>query len=1670
MKLKYEKNLLKNEPKFSIARIECLSISPNLTRLAVCTSANNHVLLYDGHTYEEKDKFALKSTAKNFSRKSFVVKGIAFSPDSLKLAIGQTDNVIYVYKIGEHWGDKKAIINKYSLQHAVTCLYWHKSGILFGSLDGKVKLVQTQTNKMSGLMSSQSSLVISMSVCGDTVVCGFMNGLIMMNSMAANNNNSRGDNTGKQVATHSCPPFALTMSQSGYICAAGCDGRITFINVSVVQNNNQRATGGGGNTSTKQNLEYGSDISCAISSTSGNIIILTSLEKLIVFELDSRVWRQKNTIELCGSYLVTGLQWSLDGTKLMVGTLNGAVELFACKWRTKLIGDKLEINYVGNRQVVVKDLHKGTTQVFQSTYDIKDVKIIKDSFVVVFTTNTLILSDITDESNNDKISEIDWTGMTTDGLRFSFDYENVVLINLVGELYLVELGSNQLLASVRTDFVNPHLMSVRINERKSGTKTLAYLLDIKTITILDLVSDVQLCVWSHNDRIDWIEMNETAKKLLFRDRSLKLNLLDIFDQESRVILNFCGFVQWVPGSDVCVGQSRDKLYVWYDFDKPVIQNVSGGSQNDAVGIERDNGVTKVLFAITGTDIQLDEVLLEFDTAIEDADLERAESFLESLSLTTESESMWRLLANVALKNSNLLIAERAFAAIGDISKATFVRECVHDYSKLALLDDDWSGFESSSADFDEVIDTYIRLHKWQRAIDYSVRSGRYETKQDLEQQYYNWLLDSGQEAEAGLIMEKSGKYEEAVKLYTRSGHLIQAGKLILNNMGKRGFDIQKPSVEQVIRDLVSSEFYEEAGQLLETNLVGDNRSALDNYIKGNAYAKAIALARKEFPDEVVGLELRFAEWLLNECNDPSGAVNHYIEAGKTDRALDAAIAAQQYDRAIEIASILDNIPAHYGKKIGTYYAGKDQIDTAIEIYLNSGCIRDAILLLNKKGQYMRAYKLALKLMDTSEAKEMYESIAKSLEMDGKYKEAEKIYITCDNVDSAISMYKNIRQFDSMVKLVKQYHPDLLNDTHLHLAKELETEGSLHQAESHYIAANEWKSAVQMYKKADNWDEAYRVSRTNGGLSAAKQVAYHWAVSLNNAEAAVKLLSRFGLLNQVVDYAVDANEFEFAKDLISNSGNELRHKMTEVKLKYAVWLEDEKRYSEAEVMYCESNKPKEAVLMYLHNGGFDEALRVAEESVGDEEVVKDVLTAQARTILERGRRGVDDMNRAEHLLLRAGRIEVAVKIYKDNAMWEEALRVCDQFAPHLVDAVKREMIAESRNSDIYMSGASTRQSSGKSSVVSMMSGGGSGGADSIAAGRHSAAYYNTDQPPPIMGNVGDLRQNLKLAEQNQDKDLIVKYTIMLCTQLVKDKSPVDALNLLTRYNAVFILPETKKIVVRIASDLLAFESDNDNDNSHKVDNNVGTWKQLRDSLYQVMGSSSSDSELEIIEKYMFVSHLFVLKTILGGLTGQTNAPELAMKITVALLRYTDIVRVDKAFYEAGLVAKHSNRLEMAFVYWNHFLDLVEAIDEGELDVDHSDFVGTDIPHEVPLPAQPFAASDQNTIEVVKSWILEVSMDTHVSQSLPLDALRDGDVYEASLLNADGSQCLPCLVTGYPVIKHKTLEFKPGKYAVNKDDWNKLLMMTKVTSNDDLKDVLHFVGKLGGNTNIAKFSFQ
>lgn len=49
-------------------------------------------------------------------------------------------------------------------------------------------------------------------------------------------------------------------------------------------------------------------------------------------------------------------------------------------------------------------------------------------------------------------------------------------------------------------------------------KKLAFLLDAKTICVVDLLNQMMIGQVNHETKIDWLELSETAHKLLYRDK------------------------------------------------------------------------------------------------------------------------------------------------------------------------------------------------------------------------------------------------------------------------------------------------------------------------------------------------------------------------------------------------------------------------------------------------------------------------------------------------------------------------------------------------------------------------------------------------------------------------------------------------------------------------------------------------------------------------------------------------------------------------------------------------------------------------------------------------------------------------------------------------------------------------------------------------------------------------------------------------------------------------------------------------------------------------------------------------------------------------------------------------------------------------------------------------
>ena len=89
--------------------------TPCRKRLA-CANAENVVYLFDA-LGEPQDKFKAKGNpdAEGGADHGFSVACMAYSSDSTRLALGQSDGIVYVYKLGLEWRGKKSISNKFPL-------------------------------------------------------------------------------------------------------------------------------------------------------------------------------------------------------------------------------------------------------------------------------------------------------------------------------------------------------------------------------------------------------------------------------------------------------------------------------------------------------------------------------------------------------------------------------------------------------------------------------------------------------------------------------------------------------------------------------------------------------------------------------------------------------------------------------------------------------------------------------------------------------------------------------------------------------------------------------------------------------------------------------------------------------------------------------------------------------------------------------------------------------------------------------------------------------------------------------------------------------------------------------------------------------------------------------------------------------------------------------------------------------------------------------------------------------------------------------------------------------------------------------------------------------------------------------------------------------------------
>ena len=1210
-----------------------------------------------------RDKFPTKPAEKG--QRSYVVRALAFSPDNQKLCIAQSDNSVFIYRVGLEWDDRKTIINKYSGQSSsVTCLTWPNSrpnDIIFGLAEGKVRRGYVKKQYKSGTLYTTNSYVVAVapSVDGQSIISGHLDFSIIKMNIETNEK--------VQICAHTTIPYAL--SWGTHIAAAGNDGKLVFYDE---------------NGGIFQKFDYGYDakvkeFTCAAFNPSGESLSLGNYNRFYVYNFNSKrgQWDEVAMKHIENLYSVTSLSWKSDGSKIVIGSLCGSVDMFDISMKKTRYKGKFEFTYVSHSQVIVKKLSNGDRTILKSAVggEISKIDIFKDRFIVGHTYETLLLGDI----DACKLSEIPWRGSGKE--KYDFSSPGVCMIFNAGELLLVEYGMNETMGTCRTEYLHPSLISARlgykIEGKEDGNKVIAYLFDLTTIRVQDLSHKILMATISHDTKIDKLTLNPKGNKLLFKDKKRQLYLFNLKEQKKTTLLNYCDFVAWVPDSDVVVAQNRDNLCVWYSIEEPdkmTMYSIKG----DVEDIERTKGKTEVIVD-DGTNTityALDEGLIAFGTAMDRGELTKAVDILDPLELTTETEANWKTLAKVAVDSQDLLVAERCYAALGNVPKANYLRgvnKLIRQYeeetkgdgysyylvqARLATLNKDFSKAEVillNQNEVEEAMMMYQELHKWDESIKVAEKRNHPEVK-ELKANYLQWLLETKQEAKAAQLHEDQGDYMTAISLYLKGGLPARAAAVVNNYNVSFDQDI----LERIASELQRATMFEKAGDFFEK--MDMQERSLASYIKGHAYHKAVDLAKRHFPQMVVQLEDEWGDWLVAQ-KQVENAVNHYKEAGAHMKAIEACIASRQWSRAVHMVQTQSTeIARPFYEQIAKHYADVRQLDLAEKYYVKAGRYEAAFEMYIRVNKWEQAYNVIDSHLPETEVTLLYIKEAQKLEKEGHMKEAERMYLTVNEPDLAINMYKKCRQTDHMIRLVTKYRRDLLKDTHRHLAQQYEMEVNLKQGEHHYIEGGAWHGAVDMYKAREMWEEAIRVAKSNGTAKEVAEIGKKWAKTMER-EAGVALLLKLGLADAAIDFLADEKEFMEAFRL---SDLHAKYKSQDVCLKYAMSLEDDRRFKDAEEYYIKANKPTEAIQMYQHNEDWHSALQVARQYYP--EGVTNVFLDQGQYYLKR-----KEYAKAETAFINGKQPEMIVNNYMQNGSWTEALRVAKKHCPLLAQRIHEEYV-------------------------------------------------------------------------------------------------------------------------------------------------------------------------------------------------------------------------------------------------------------------------------------------------------------------------------------------------------------------------------------------------------------
>ena len=1242
MNFYHHKNL--QESIDGMKKIFSISWSQNFKKLAVAhvdEKRNVRVTLFDEEG-ERKDSFPTRPANKN--NKSYVVKDIAFSPDSTKIAVSQSDSIVFVYNLGLNWGEKKNICNKFEQSSQVSCLKWpflRPNEIFFGVGEGKVKVGNLKTNLAQVLYSTDSYILsIDLSIDCKHLISGHIDNSIYKFNIEI------GHLT--KISQYSCIPYCIGYTNDE-IFIAGNDQKVSFLS----QHSGELIT----TFDYSKDETYKDFICCKVNQT-GDCVAVGNFNRFIVYYKNiSNKWTEGFNVYIENLYTVTAIEWKPDNSSLVIGNLCGSIDIFESCLKKYIHKEKFEFSFLSESNILIKNLSSNKRLNFKSSTitipRIEKISIQKDNYIIITTQDKLIIGSI----NLGLFSEIN---LILNGNEiFDFNNDKICMIYCQGDVNFIEYGINEVIGTCKSDI--DKLNSIIIKSFKQvQSKILVYLVDSYTVNISNLTEGNVLFSVNHNTAIESIKISPNGVKLLICDINKTLTLVNTQTNNKIILLENVLFYYYSNSYDILIAQSNNiKYIILYPEDinyivKSSLKEIKGITSKLKEIREEDDKII-IIQQIDNTEeiTYVDDFFIIFCQHIESNNIKKAISLICDFNIN--NSSLWDYMTKLCLEKKEIYFLYQCYGMLNNFPKTKYVKGIINDIehlgpnhpiieAKMYLLQKDFIKAENiliKNNLIKEAYNLFNEVQKYEISYEIALRYNFSDLK-EIHTVYYKSLIDKGEYEKASCLLLKEGKGVEAIKLLTVNGFYAKAANLIL----KHNIKIVSNDILQILYDkLLECKLYNNIAdlKLLYSNDSNDttvNDNIINLYILGNNFSKAKELSLKlrseQFHPKYI--EEIWGDYLFNK-GDYEYAIVHYNESNLIKKSFNSLLKLNRLSKAESFVKdnikLLDSIEINsIYEALSTSYLNENNIVKCIEYMILSNCFKLIINSIAFENKYSYLERIFVQLKNNKD-KSSFETFKllliekiKSNEIDNKT--SQRILLLINQEDLLILNYIENNQISKAIELIDKYSTYEKYDYYNKILKMLYKQCSINDNQESLLlqistVSLNYYYICEFYLEKTNYEQFFIYLQkeiksidyfnTSVDSKEANRITLEKKKSLldlieNNIDLIkansmylniiVLELKNLGIYDIAVKILCDCDIFSQAEDLLNNIPN------NNVIYEYLCYKKACKYKSngdckQAKEYYIISKKYKEAINMFIEIEDYENALLIANNYLEQSEV-------------------------------------------------------------------------------------------------------------------------------------------------------------------------------------------------------------------------------------------------------------------------------------------------------------------------------------------------------------------------------------------------------------------------------------------------------------------------------------